>query len=303
MVTRFPALNALRALEAAGRHVSFTRAAEELNVTPGAISRQIRGLEDILGFPLFERNYREVKLTPECAIYVESLTDTFAQLERATRRLVDSRKQNYLHIHVAITFTLRWLVPRLIQFHALHPTREVRTSTVLPREDELIFMPTDVSIQIRNEQIVKAAAPALIAHRLVDIELVPVCSPQLLEKHGSGRDPSFWKAVKILQSSARPNDWGTWLTAANVTNIDPQGGIRFESSSLAYQAAIEGIGVAMGMRALVAEDLKSGRLVKAHPLVFPTETSFYLVYSQAAAKMAQVKEFRDWIVASSKTAA
>jgi LysR family glycine cleavage system transcriptional activator len=299
MPGRLPPLNALRAFEAAARHVSFSRAADELNVTPGAISRQIRGLEDILGFPLFERNHREVKLTAESFLYAEALSEAFVLMERATRRIVDSRKQNHLHIHTAITFTLRWLVPRLVGFHARHPTREVRLSTGLPGQADLGALPTDVSIQIRNEAIVAAAAPALIAHRLVDIDLVPVCSPSLLAEGGLGRDPTLWQKVIKLHSSARPNDWTTWIDASGVPT-DPQGGIRYESSSLAYQAAIEGIGVAMGMKALVEDDLAEGRLVLAHPLIHPTATAFYLVYSQAAAKMPQVREFRDWIVAAAE---
>jgi LysR family glycine cleavage system transcriptional activator len=266
-------------------------------VTPGAISRQIRGLEEILGFSLFERNHREVKLTPESQIYVEALTEAFTQVGRATRRLVDSRKQNYLHVHAAITFTLRWLVPRLVRFHALYPTREVRMSTVLPAQAELSSLPTDVSIQIRNEEIVAASAPALTCHRLVPIDLVPVCSPQLLKQYELGNTPAKWRSVTTLHSSARPHDWTTWLDAAGVTDVDPQSGIRFESSSLSYQAAIEGIGVAMGMRALVDDDLKAGRLVLAHQLVHATETAFYLVYSQVAAQTKQIREFRDWIVA------
>jgi len=296
MALRLPPLNALRALEAAGRHVSFSRAADELFVTPGAISRQIRGLEDTLGFSLFERNHREVKLKPESKIYVDALTDAFAQIERSTRRLVDSRKLNYLHVHTAITFTMRWLVPRLVTFHARHPTREVRMSTGLPGRVDLGASPVDVSIQIRNPEIVAGLAPDLIGHPLVDIELVPVCSPSLMAQEALSRDPLRWKQITRLISSARPNDWETWTTASGV-DLDPQVGMRFESSSLAYHAAIQGIGVALAMKALVQEDLDAGRLVIAHPLVHPTGNAFYLIYSQAAAVMPQVKEFRDWIVA------
>ena len=297
MPARLPPLNALRALEAAGRYVSFSRAAEELHVTPGAISRQIRGLEETLGFSLFERHHREVRLTPESRAYVEALTDAFNQMERATRRLVDSRKQNYLHIHTAITFTMRWLMPKLVDFHARHPRREIRISTGLPGAADLSNLPTDVAIQIRTPEIVAAAAPGLIAHPLMDIELVPVCSPKLMAEGTLGRDPGLWERVTRLISSARPNDWGTWVDASGVA-IDPQVGMRFESSSLAYQAAIQGIGVAMAMKRLVQEDLDAGRLVIAHPLIHPTGLSFYLIYSQAAAQMPQVKEFRDWIVAA-----
>jgi LysR family glycine cleavage system transcriptional activator len=296
MPARLPPLNALRALEAAGRYVSFTRAADELHVTPGAISRQIRSLEDMLGFPLFERHHREVKLTPDSQIYIEALTDAFDQIERATRRLVDVRKQNYLHIHSAITFTMRWLVPKLVAFHALHPKRDIRISTFLPDVADLVSLPADVAIRIRNPELVAATEPALIGHPIMDIDLVPVCSPQLLDKGELARDPAGWDRVTRLISSARPDDWATWAHASAV-EMDAQIGMRFESSSLAYQAAIEGIGVAIAMKQLVQDDLDAGRLVMAHTHVHRTGTAFYLLYSQAAAQMPQVREFRDWIVA------
>ncbi|TCR70652.1 LysR substrate-binding domain-containing protein [Bosea sp. BK604] len=296
MRMRLPPLNALRALEAAGRHMSFSRAADELCVTAGAVSRQIRGLEELLGFSLFERHHREVRLTPESKIYIDSLTDAFSEMERSTRRLVDSRKLNYLHVHCAITFTLCWLVPRLVNFHQRHPTREVRMSTGLPGAVELGALPTDVSIQIRNEEICASLAPAILSHPLVDVDLVPVCSPSLIAENGLGDDPARWGQVTRLISSARPNDWQEWVTAANV-DVDPQAGIVFQSSSLAYQAAIQGMGVALAMKGLVKKELASGELVVAHPLVHVTGTAFYLLYSQAAAIMPQIKEFRDWIVA------
>jgi LysR family glycine cleavage system transcriptional activator len=271
MRMRLPPLNALRALEAAGRHMSFSRAADELCVTAGAVSRQIRGLEDMLGFTLFERHHREVRLTPESKAYVDSLTDAFSEMERSTRRLIDSRKLNYLHIHCAITFTL-------------------------PGAVELGSLPTDVSIQIRSEEIVANLAPAILSHPLVDVDLVPVCSPALLAQNGLHADPTRWKQVTRLISSARQNDWQDWVTAAHV-DVDPHAGIVFQSSSLAYQAAIQGMGVALAMKGLVEKELASGQLVIAHPLVHVTGTAFYLVYSQAAAIMPQIKEFRDWVVA------
>jgi LysR family glycine cleavage system transcriptional activator len=294
MVSRLPPLNALKALESAGRYVSFCRAADELHVTPGAISRQIRGLEDLLGFPLFERHHREVRLTAESKAYVESLSDAFNQMERATRRLIDSRKQNFIHVHSAITFTMRWLVPKLVAFHALYPKREIRTSTMLPGAADLSALPTDVTIQISDPEQVERLAPALIAHPLVEIDLVPVCSPQFHREHDLGKHPHKLKDLTRLISSARLQDWGTWADAAAL-DFDPMVGVRFESSSLAYHAAIEGMGVAMAMKRLVQDDLEAGRLVPAHKLVHPTGHAFHLFYSQAAAQMPQIKEFRDWI--------
>jgi LysR family glycine cleavage system transcriptional activator len=133
----------------------------------------------------------------------------------------------------------------------------------------------------------------------MDIELVPVCSPHLMAEGELGRKPAQWARATRLMSHARPQDWETWANAAGV-NIDPAAGMRFESSSLAYQAAMEGIGVAIAMKGLVQEDLDTGRLVIAHPAIHPTGFSFYLTYSPAAAEMQQVREFRDWILAEAE---
>lgn len=291
-MARLPPLNALKTLEAAGRLMSFTRAADELHVTPGAVSRQIRSLEDTLGFPLFERNHRDVRLTPESKAYVDALTDSFRQMERSTRRLLESRRQQPLYLHSAITFTLRWLVPRLVNYHALHPKQEIRLSTALPDPEELAAS-TDASLRIRTEAAL-AATPALVGHRLVDIDLVPVCSPHLLAKHALTKEG--FREQMLLRSFARPKDWGIWLEAAGIDGVDPEGGICFESSSLAYQAAIEGIGIALGMKALVAADIAAGRLVVPYDFELKTETGFYMVYSRAASQHGALMNFRDWIV-------
>lgn len=303
MATRLPPLNALRAFEAAGRNQSFAKAAEELYVTPGAISRQIRTLEDFVGFPLFRRNHREVQLTPEANLYLQSVTDAFRQLEKATHRLADAGRHRLLHIHAAITFTLRWLLPRLSDFHAKNPENEIRLSASLPTNSELCAAPTDVMIRIRDEASVAAAAPALIAHRLVDIELVAVCLPAYRDSHGLRGNPArAMQGATLLHSTARPDDWAAWLQAAGAPEIDAQAGINFASSSLAYQGALEGMGVAIAMRAFVEGDLQAGRLVCPFELSVRDGTAFYLTYSAAATSLPQVLEFRDWITAEAARA-
>jgi LysR family glycine cleavage system transcriptional activator len=302
MPTPLPPLNALRALEAAGRRANFSRAAEELNVTPGAISRQIRNLEIILGVSLFTRNFREVKLTPEGEVYCQALTEAFAQIQRVTRRLVDSHKEHHLHIHCPVTFTLRWLVRRLVIYHAIFPRREVQMSTGFPAVGEMDYFPTDVTIEVSSEAAIRAAGPDLIGHPLVPVDLVPVCSPRLVAEGGLCTRPADWARVKLLKSSARPRDWDLWAERTGVAEVHDCDGIFFASSSMAYEAAIEGIGVAIGMRALVEEDLRDGRLVVAHPQVVQTGTAFYLMYSKSAARMRQVREFRDWILAEAAAA-
>lgn len=302
MRTALPPLNALRAFEAAGRHANFSRAADELKVTSGAVSRQISNLEIILGVSLFTRNSRGVKLTPEGEAYRQALTDSFAQLQRATRRLVDSHKEHHLHIHCPVTFTQRWLLRRLVAFQAAYPRLELQTSTALPPPSELAFCPTDVSIEICTEAFIRAAEPELLCHALLPAELVPVCNPRLAAERDLSANPKDWNEVTLLASSARPNDWDVWADGAEVPEVYERNSIFFASSSLAYEAAIEGIGVAIAVRALVEDDLREGRLALAHPRAVGTGTSFYLMYSQAAAGMPQVREFRDWVMAEAGVA-
>lgn len=295
MPARLPPLNALRMLEAAGRLMSFTRAAEELNVTPGAVSRQIRLLEESLGFPLFERHHREVRLSTQARAYVDQLSESFRQMERATQRLVDQHRQPVLHVHIAITFTLRWLVPRLAAFHARHPRQEIRLSTALPTSVELAAS-TDVSLQMRTQESVVQSSRILCAHRLFDIELVPVCSPSLLAAGALDGKVAALGQHMLLHSNARPDDWATWLHAVGEDQVDARAGIFFESSSLAYQAAVEGVGVAIGMRRLVEADLAAGRLVMPCSFVHLADVAFYLLHSRDAADFPPVAAFRDWIL-------
>lgn len=294
MAVRLPPLNAIRAFEAAGRNQSFTLAAEELHVTSGAISRQIRTLEDHLGFSLFRRSHREVRLTPDAAAYLEAVTDVFERLERATSRLIDARKLRLLHIHNSITFTLRWLVPRLSFFHSAHPTTEIRLSTALPSAADLMASPTDVTIQIRDDAAVRNL-PMLHHHRLVDIELMPVCSPHYRDQHGLSADLSTFRDVTLLHSNMRPVDWRSWITKAGVAAVEPGSGIKFESSSLALQAAVEGVGMAIANKAFVTKELENGTLVAPYELVYSDGSAFYLSYSRAAARLPHVAEFRDWV--------
>lgn len=295
MTFELPSLHALRALEAAGRSVSFARAADELNVTPGAISRHIRGLEESIGFSLFTRGYREVRLTAEAQVYVDAVSGAFRQIERATSEIIGSRSQDHLHIHAAITFTLRWLTPRLVGFHARFPQRKLKLSTVVPDISELAVSSSDVWIALKDAQEIAALGNSVAAYPLVDVDLVPVCSPKFYTDSGLDHDPGRLAGMTRLISAIRTQDWATWLAAAKI-DTDPAAGIRFESSLLTYQAAIEGLGVAIAMRELVCEDLKAGRLVEAHPLVHRTESAFYLINSAEAAHKQQLKQFRTWIL-------
>jgi LysR family transcriptional regulator, glycine cleavage system transcriptional activator len=286
-------LNALRAFESAGRNMSFTRAADELLVTPGAISRQIRTLEDQLGIQLFERNHREVKLTKASEIYVAALTDIFDHIERVTKRVSsESRQDRELHIYSSMTFTLRWLMPRLASFHAENPKQGVRLTAALPTAVDMLAGDIDIAITSFPQ-----ADENIVTHKLVDIAFVPVCSPALLDHSGPLRTYDDLRKVTLLRSLARPDAWPRWLEAAEATDIKPKSTIALESSSLCFEAAIKGIGVAMGMKALIADDLATGRLVKPFPYELADGDAFYLVYPRRAETSPQLARFRTWVLA------
>jgi len=297
MALRLPPLNALKALEAAGRHVSFTRAAEELHVTPGAISRQIKLLEDILGVELFERTNRDLRITDETKLYAATLTEVFDRIDAATQRLLNARRERPLHVHCPMTFTLKWLVTRLPAFHALYPKREIRLTTSLAPLPTHLLSTGDVDVVIQQGT---GSWPDLTAHKLAGSELIPVCSPKLLSAGPPLKKVGDLAQHTLLHSLVRPNDWTDWCAAAGAPEVDAQRGLRFESSSLAYQAAHEGLGVAIGQMALVIEDIESGRLIAPFDFVHDNNTAYYLTYLENAPENSRLTEFRNWILAEAE---
>ena len=237
-----------------------------------------------------------MKLTAASTQYVAALTEVFDQLERATRRMVRSQRQDKLHVYSSITFTLRWLMPHLPSFHARHPHLELQLTAALPTASDLDGGDIDVAIQSIPPP------PEMISHRLIDVEFIPVCSPKLLAEHGPLASAADLARLTLLSSSARPNDWPSWLAAAGSPGLQPRQIIDFETSSLAYQAALEGIGVAIGRRFLLTEDLASGRLVTPFEFVLRDGSAFHVVYSPKAAANPHVIQFRDWVFAEAGAA-
>ncbi|MPS27010.1 MAG: transcriptional regulator GcvA [Alcaligenaceae bacterium] len=294
MATRLPPLNPLRTFEVAARHLSFTRAARELHVTPGAVSRQVMVLEEFLGARLFERVNREVRLTAVGRRYLDDLNDVFDSIGEATQRAMQGVRDKPLHIWCPMTFAMRWLVPRLPAFHGAHPGRDAIFTTSLKPVD---FTEHDADVAIRMG---RGDWPGVISRFLVGIDLLPVCSPRLLEGRAPLAHPRDLAQHTLLQSVARPDYWPTWLKAAGASDIDPDRGLTFESVSLAYQAALEGLGVAMGQHALVAEDLAAGRLVAPFGLRVPIDNAFYLIYPERLQYDTHLCTFRDWILAEAQ---
>jgi LysR family glycine cleavage system transcriptional activator len=296
MLRRLPPLNAVRAFEAAARNGSVTRAARELSVTQGAVSRHVSALEQWLGAKLFVRTQRGVTLTPQGTVYFRSLRGALDQIDHATRQLQQSPAENLLRLKLPPTFAIRWLIPRLARFHALHPRIDVQITTSHERAD---FDREDIDVCIHSERETPQG-PGF--RRLVGEVLVPVCSPRLLAHGMPLGKPAHLARHVLLCSLNRPDDWPTWLAAAGVQDVDGNSGIKFENAALAYQAAIDELGVMIAQRAMVADDIAAGRLVAPIPLSLRTPGGYYLAYPPYRPQSERVAAFADWIVGEAQAA-
>src|SRR5213080_366981 len=242
MTARLPSLNGLRAFEAAARHLSFTLAAAELNVTQTAISHQIRRLEEELGIRLFIRRNRALALTPEARDYLPGIRAAFNDLRLATDRLLRKDDDRVLTVSTLASLAAKWLLPRLTDFQEQHPGIDVRITTSTSLVD---FQRDNVDAAIRYG---RGQWPGLRADWLMADELFPVCSPSLLRGDKPLRCPEDLKSHMLLHTSnANSDDWRLWLTAAGLpADIARQPGITFDMIFMTVQAAIDGIGVAMG---------------------------------------------------------
>jgi LysR family glycine cleavage system transcriptional activator len=291
MNRRLPPLNALRAFESAARNGSLTRAAQELSVTQGAVSRHVSQLEEWLGLRLCARIRRGIEITPEGAALAAVLGTAFDQIETQVHRLRHHRPAgNTLRIKLPPTFAIRWFVPRLARFHALNRHIDVQITTSHQTVD---FDREDIDICIHSGP---APLTGLACRRLFGETLLPVCSPGLLQRTGAPADPADLSRHVLLCSLHRPDDWPTWLDAAGVTTVDGNSGLKFENSALAYQAAIDELGIVMAQRAFVEEDLRTGRLVEPLGLRAKTGSGYYLVYPPPQRSAPLIKAFEQWIL-------
>jgi len=288
---RLPPLNALRAFEAAARHLSFTKAAGELNVTQAAVSHQIRALEDWLGMPLFKRQNRALLLTDAGQAYLPAMREAFDLMHHATAKLHERDRSGALNVSTFTSFAAKWLMPRLGRFTSVHPDIEIR----LGINDSLLDFATDeVDVGVRYG---RGNWKGVHIDLLMTEEVFVVCSPKLLEGERALRDPSDLRHHTLLHDDL-PEDWGTWLDAAGVDDavkVRARGDLVFNHSEMVLQAAVEGLGVALGRSALVADDLAAGRLVKPFDLQLPTQSAYYVVHSENAGDRPKIKAFREWL--------
>lgn len=289
MSRRLPPLNAIRVFEAVSRHASFTHAATELSVTQGAVSRHISALESWLDVRLVTRNPRGINLTPKGIVYARIVRGALDQIDYGTRQLKDESDEKLLRLKVPPTFAIRWLAPRLASFLAQNRNLELQITTSHHAVD---FNREDVDACIHSDTLPPSNARF---HRLFGETILPVCCPRLLDRAPRLDAPQDLARHVLVSSMHRPRDWPTWLAAAGVTDIDGNNGIRVENSALAYQAAIDGVGVVIAQRGFVDEDLRNGRLVAPFALRVPADGSYYFGYSAEREKSNRVAVFEEWI--------
>ena len=297
-----PPLSALRAFEAAARHLSLTLAASELNVTPGALSHQIRALEDMLGVKLFERRVRSIALTAAGQQLYPGLQLGFGHIRDAVANLQARNNSQVLVLSTSPGLTAKWLVPRLYRFAAAYPDIDVRISATATNAN---FANDGVDMALRNMADPPQLDATLEAEKLIDVFYVPVCSPRLLEKSGPIRDPAELAQLRLIHDDsliarkARP-DWSEWFKVAGVGEVDLQRGLRFNSADHALDAACEGAGVLLSYDLLAYDDLRSGQLVMPFPLALPSGRAFFLVRPKSRRPPAAAEAFRTWIHAEAQ---
>lgn len=291
---RLPPLNALRVFEAAARHLSFTKAAEELHVTPGAVSQQIKALEDFLQTPVFRRQKRSLLLTDEAQASLPILREGFDKLTEAGKILSAKADSCRLTVSVAPSLASKWLVPRLDRFQEAHPEIDVWVSADM---DVVDFAVDDVDLAIRYGP---GRYPELEAEHLMAEKIVPVCSPQLLTGDHPIKEPADLVHHTLLHDSSTDKDpncptWPMWLKAAGVSHQGGDRGLKFNQSSLVIEAAVAGKGVALAKAALALADLEAARLVIPFDLTTPTHFAYYIVHPPSKSSSSAVKAFKQWL--------
>ena len=295
MPRRLPSLNALRAFEAAARHLSLTKAADELSVTPGALSHQIKALEARLGAKLFQRTARGLAFTDLGRDYLPVVRDAFDRIAAGTDTLFGPAQAATLTVSVSPNFAQKWLVPRLGRFAAAHPAVDLRIAASTEHVD---FAASDVDLAVRHGD---GNWPGLAVAKLADEHVIPVASPRLAGGKPALKRPRDLKAHTLLHAPG-PVDWRAWTDAAGladpaVAGIDVRRGPRFNQASMAIEAAVDGVGVALARTALASLDLGAGRLVQPFGPALAAPFAYYIVCPAPFANRPKIRTFRDWALA------
>lgn len=291
MARRLPPLNSLRAFEAVARHLSITQAAEELGVTPGAVSQSVKALEDYVGRALLNRTPRGLAMTDAAEAALASLSEGFDLLAEGARRLSGPERGGRLTVSVAPSFAAKWLAPRLTDLMESHPDLDLQIHASMGLAD---FESEGVDIAIRYGA---GKWRGLESKLLLREEVTPVCAQRLGDEIGSPSDLAKFTLIhddSSLSDESCP-DWSMWLKAAGVTNIDASRGPRFNQSNLALEAAANGRGVVLAKRALAQNDLDNGRLAAPFAMRTPIEFAYYLVHPPGRARSRPARAFITWL--------
>ena len=294
MNDHLPPLSALRAFEAAARHMSFSKAADELHVTPAAISHQIHALEEDLGVRLFHRLNRSIELTASARMLLPGLTEAFAGIQSSVRRLRAHNDTGTLTVTASPSFAGKWLVLRLHRFQEQHPEIDVRISAT----DEVVDLTRgDFDIAIRYG---RGSYPGLDVELLFTNEVFPACSPKLLDRRAAAAHPRRSpRHTLIHDQAARPRSAGADLAdvaeGRRRKTVPITAGLTFNSMSLALDAAIAGQGIVLAYSTIAAADLAAGRLVRLFSLALPDQFAYYIVTAPGALERPKVRAFRNWL--------
>ena len=283
---RLPPLNALQIFETVARHRSFTRAAEHLCLTQGAVSRQILALEDYYQFPLFKRHAKGLTLTAEGELLLPAVKESFARIEEISLRLTRQRTDLALKVPTCV---MRWMLPKIMQFQAEHPSLQVQITTTWQHDVDFRVEPFDAAV-------IYGSSPGTDVHAvtLFDERLTPVCTPQLLDEKPLEGTVDLARHT-LLHPTRDHRDWRLWLDRVGAADVDASLGPSFETLDMATNAAMQGFGVAMGDSTLVAEDVMAKRLVMPFDTLVETGARYYFVYPDCVAHQPKVALFSQWI--------
>lgn len=295
---RLPPLNALKAFEVAGRHMSFSRAAEELHVTPAAISHQIKALETDLGVKLFRRLNRSLQLTEAGQACLPGLRSAFETMASAVGRVRDKEDWNVLTISAPPAFGARWLVPRIVDFRTANPQIQVRIDPAI-RSMDPVRDSVDVAIEFSQGHY-SGRSVQRSAQRLFGQDVFPVCSPELLDGKNPLTTPDDLRGHTLIHFDAPMDDpgwpnWETWLRANNVDRLDPNKGPHFTSPNFTTQALLAGHGVALMAELVVESELATGTLVKPFDISYPGDLSYWALATSVDSEDDPVTLFWNWL--------
>ncbi|MBJ3778144.1 LysR substrate-binding domain-containing protein [Acuticoccus mangrovi] len=291
--TSLPPLNPLHVFEAAARLESFTKAARVLNITQSAVSRQIAALEASLNVMLFTRGKEGTALTEAGRYYRDEVTAAFSRIQSATDEIRNQREASPLRVRVYTTFAAQWLIPRLPDFQAKHPEIKVQVSTATA---PVVFSRDRVDLAI---QLGDGMWPGVNARPVFPDVIQPVCSKEVVRRVGSAKVSDILREVPMIETGLRSRDWPDWL-AHNHIAVDDCEYMRFPNSLLAYQAALAGLGVAMGQMMFLSRELEEGRLVRLGTQPLKRDVGYFALWPEAIPMNRKIRAFLAWVTATAE---